>query len=193
MMERRLFLTGPSGIGKSTLLSAALGERLALAGGFRTVRHRGEDGKPLYFSLETPEGGDLGIFLDLRGRAANCTEVFRKAGALQLKTAPEHPFSVLDEIGGTELLVPEFAEALEAFLAGDAPCIGVLKGAGPAAMLASRMELGEAYTDAHRALTAALQADPQTRILDCGALPREEVQKLISEWVEEYAHESKIL
>ena len=49
-MEKHLFLIGPTGIGKSSLLRETLGEKLALAGGYVTeavLGRRGELEPPL--------------------------------------------------------------------------------------------------------------------------------------------------
>ena len=51
-MQRHLFLTGPSGVGKTTLIRKVLGPRaLGYAGGFVTERALDEDGTLLGFDL----------------------------------------------------------------------------------------------------------------------------------------------
>ena len=50
-MQKRLFLCGPSGCGKNTIIRNALGAALAEAGGFVTERASGADGKLLGFDL----------------------------------------------------------------------------------------------------------------------------------------------
>ena len=50
-MKKRLFLTGPSGIGKSTIIRQALGPALAYAGGFVTERVSDGEGRLLGYEL----------------------------------------------------------------------------------------------------------------------------------------------
>lgn len=188
-MSRRLFLTGASGIGKSTAILDALGDHLSRAGGFLTVRERNEAGKVQRFHLVSPDRRQQGTFLDFTGggNPADLT-VFKTLGAELLEQAAGYPFTVLDEIGGIELLVPEFAEALDEFLKSGAPCIGVMKGFGPASMLIERMGLGEQYVKAHQALYDRLRNDPDTLLLELGSVD-EEAHSEILQWVEEYTHE----
>lgn len=186
-MNRRLFLTGASGIGKSTAIEQALGNRMSCAGGFLTVRQRDAAGKPQRFYLCSPDRREQRPFLDFTGGNPADLSVFRTFGVELLEKM--RPFAVLDEIGGIELLVPEFSEALEAFLESDTPCIGVMKGFGPASKLIERMGLGEAYEKAHRALYERLQNDPETLLLNFGGTEEENAHGQMARWVKEYAHE----
>ena len=188
-MSRRLFLTGASGIGKSTAILDALGGNLSRAGGFLTVRERNEAGKVQRFHLVSPDRRQQGTFLDFTGggNPADLT-VFSTLGAELLEKASGCPFAVLDEIGGIELLVPEFSAALDEFLESGTPCIGVMKGFGPASMLIERMGLGEPYEKAHRALYDRLRNDPETLLLELGSVD-EDAHCGILQWVEEYTHE----
>lgn len=189
-MRRRLFLTGASGIGKSRKIGDALGDDLARAGGFLTVRERNLEGKPQRFCLCSTDRREQQAFLDFT-RSGNPADlsVFRTMGVELLQTALRCPFAVLDEIGGIELLVPEFSEALDEFLTSGTPCIGVMKGFAPASRLMERMGLGEEYVKAHRALYERLQKDPETLMLDLGGKREGDAARRIAGWVEEYIHE----
>ena len=105
-MKPRLFLTGPSGIGKSTMISRELGECIRRAGGFLTVRDRNEEGRVTGFDIYSADGyGPRDRFLDMTGeRPRMDLEVFSGVGLDYLRRAGERPFAVLDEIGGVELL-----------------------------------------------------------------------------------------
>lgn len=187
-MTRRLFLTGPSGCGKSTLLHHALGQQLALAGGFLTERQLDAEGRYGYFYLRrTDNTGVPAIFLDLRQQPPLKNDrVFTKLAVQILQERPA--FAVLDEIGGMELLLPEFQAALDGFLTSGTPCIGVLKGAQNSAALAKTARLPEAYQNAAASLRARLAADPDTTLIELTGWDDPAAQATAAAWVEEYAH-----
>ena len=190
-MKKRLFLTGPSGCGKSTVLLEALGEKMALAGGFRTVRHRNPDGKVSDFTLQKPvDDGTARIFLDFSGPDPLRPKVFRQLGVTLLRQAREEPFAVLDEIGGIELLEPAFLVELEELLTGEMPCIGVLKGDSSATMLIEKLGLGAAYRWLYGDLVQTMRSDPDTLIVEMKDRQEDTARELVSRWVEEYAHEA---
>ena len=185
---KRLFLTGPSGCGKTTLLRKALQGRLSPAGGFITDRATDENGRYLYFYLQRAnQTGTQEVFLDLRRKPpVRHNQVFTQT-AVQLLVQPA-PFFLLDEIGGMELLLPEFRTALDAFLASDVPCIGVLKGMQNSLALTKTTNLPEAYLSAAEDLRHRLEADPHTQILEISCRDDEAARQIIAGWVEEYAH-----
>ena len=177
-MKRRLFLTGPHGCGKSPAIAAALGDDLALCGGFLTRRHR----EPrLHFTVERPDGKRKDTFLDFAsGRPEADLTVFSET---YLQGAP----LILDEIGGIELLEPAFAAALEAVLSSDVPILGVIKGEGPAGALIQRLGLTEDYERALAGLRERLLTDPDTLVYECAQFD-ENALLLARRWAEEYCH-----
>ena len=121
-IKRRLFLTGAIGCGKSTAIARALGSKVLRCGGFLTRRRQEGGGK--YFSLERPDGTAGEVFLDVSGSSPIVKpEVFSGFGISLLCGN----VVILDEIGGLELLSPEFSGALYRLLESDVPIIGVLK------------------------------------------------------------------
>lgn len=188
-MRRHLFLTGPIGCGKSTYVLAALGENIFRAGGFLTLRRRTESGKPADFVLMTPDGQEKAVFLDLTGDTPQLhMDVFSGLGAKILRRAGHSPFLLLDEIGGIELLCPEFMEALDRVLDSPIPILGVIKGEGPAGALVQALGLSREYEEAARCLRARLQADPDTCVYPCGQFDKTALA-LTKRWVKEYLHE----
>ena len=187
-MTRRLFLTGPSGCGKSTLLRTALQGRLSAAGGFITERQRNADGSYAFFYLQRADGtGTREIFLDLRQFPPNKSDLpFTGTAARLLRE--DAPFFLLDEIGGMELLLPEFQAALDAFLASDTPCIGVLKGIRNSRALQSTAALPEVYLQAAEQLRNRLEQSPDTTVLELSNFHDPTAVAAVTQWVEEYAH-----
>lgn len=178
-MKRRLFLTGPIGCGKSTAIASALGERITRCGGFVTRRYR----EPrLHFTMESLDRKRAETFLDFAdGKPEIHLSVFSGA-PLQGKVL------VLDEIGGIELLNPDFTAALEAVLRGDTPILGVIKGDGPAGALVEALGLTVEYARAASRLREQLCSDRDTLVYECGQFDQKALY-LAEQWVKEYAHD----
>ena len=181
-MKKRLFLTGPIGCGKSTAIAAALGERITQCGGFLTRRYLEPN---LHFRLESPDGQYSKTFLEFsNGNPRMNMDVFSQLGVSLLRGN----ILVLDEIGGIELLCPDFAAALMQVLQRDIPVIGVMKGEGPAGALVEALGLSEEYTHAAARLRSLLQGDKNTLLYECRQFD-EQALHLAEQWVKEYAHE----
>ena len=193
-MQKHLFLTGPSGCGKSEAIRHTLGPALLSAGGFVTEHERGKDGK-LQRSLLLPaaaaggaEGFDALAYLDLRGETAlHDNEVFRSEGVRLLEEAAWYPFSVLDAIGGFELLIPQFRAALAETLSAEQPLVGVLMARKDSLALCHRLGLGERVEMNIVQLWKALQADRDTLIVELAGLHRRKALRALEQWAEEYA------
>ena len=178
-MKRHFFLTGSIGCGKSTAIATALGEKISQCGGFLTRRYRDPY---LHFTLESPDGNVKNTFLDFAsGKPEVDLAVFSK-NYLRGETL------VLDEIGGIELLNPEFASALEAVLSSGIPILGVLKGESAAGALIDKLGLTEEYHWAAGKLRQQLYNDPNTLVYTCTQYD-ENALLLARQWVEEYCHD----
>ena len=178
-MKRHFFLTGPIGCGKSTAIAAALGNRITRFGGFLTRRYREPH---LHFTLESPDGEVKKTFLDFAsGKPEVVLAVFSERYL-------RGDILILDEIGGIELLNPEFAAALETVLSSGIPILGVIKGAGPAGALIDKLGLTEEYHLAAGKLRQQLRNDPNTLVYECAQYD-ENALLLARRWVEEYCHD----
>lgn len=192
-MQRRLFLTGASGVGKSTLLRELLGDKIALAGGFVTERRLAEDGALLGFDI-IPAAAAAGVhglegqrFLDYSVNPPKAdNEVFRNFGVQLLSEAQHYPYALLDEFGGYELLIPQFRNALSQLLNSDVPCIGVIKGAANARELRRRFHFGDKFTAYTKQLHSALKADADTLIIEVRRQGDKKAAEAIKRWAEEY-------
>ncbi len=190
-MKPRLFLTGPSGCGKSTMIRRELGELGRRAGGFQTLRDRDEKGTVRGFEILSADGyGPRDYFLDLTGDEPRIDlEIFDRVGVNYLRRAGERRFAVLDEIGGVELLNESFMDELARYLSGSHPCIGVMKGAGPAGKLVEMMGLTVRYELARRALYEHLRSDPNTCLVEMDRRDDPRALQAVREWVAAYAQE----
>ena len=192
-MPKKLFLCGPSGCGKTTMIRAALAQKLAEAGGFITERRTDKDGRILRYELLPAaaaagiEGFDPLCFLDYAcDPPFRNNEVFRGEAVRLLQEAEYYPFAVLDEIGGFELVIPQFRTQLGAFLSSPTPCIGVLKSPAGVEELQARFGLGEKYAALARRLREALDAAPDTLVLDTAGRGDIRAEQAVREWVERY-------
>lgn len=182
---KRLFLTGPIGCGKSTAIEAALGNQLSLCGGFRTRRGLLRGRHPVNFVLESPDGSSREVFLDFsKGFPEVHMEVFSDFAVRMLRGN----ILILDEIGGVELLCPEFMAALESVLHSDVPILGVMKGEGPSDTLLKTLGLTKQYAAAADRLRQWMEEDPDTCLYRCGQFDETAVE-LARKWVEEYVCE----
>ena len=193
-MKKHLFLTGVSGIGKTTIIRQALGSAAGYAGGFITERVTDSDGRVEGFDLYPAaavighDGFDGQRFLDLGTvppRKDN--EVFRESAAQMLREAEFYPFVMLDEIGGFEMLIPQFRNELAQLLNSDAPIIGVIKGAENAEELRASFGLGEKFTMLTDNLRAVLANDEDTVVVEVKQRGDETARRIVEAWVKEYA------
>lgn len=193
-MKKHLFLTGVSGIGKTTIIRQALGSAAGYAGGFITERVADGDGSVEGFDLYPAaaaighDGFDGLRFLDLGTvppRKDN--EVFRESAAQMLREAGFYPFVMLDEIGGFEMLIPQFRNELAQLLNSDAPIIGVIKGTENAEELRASFGLGEKFTMLTDNLRAVLANDEDTVVIEVKQRGDETARRIVEAWVKEYA------
>lgn len=193
-MKKHLFLTGVSGIGKTTIIRQALGSAAGYAGGFITERVADGDGSVEGFDLYPAaaaighDGFDGLRFLDLGTTPPRKdNEVFRESAAQMLREAEFYPFVMLDEIGGFEMLIPQFRNELAQLLNSDAPIIGVIKGAENAEELRASFGLGEKFTMLTDNLRAVLANDEDTVVIEVKQRGDETARRIVEAWVKEYA------
>ena len=192
-MNRHLFLAGPSGSGKTTLLRGALGDSLREAGGFVTEAVHGPYGdfNGLALLPAAAAGGVSGFeaeqFLDCRRfppRTDN--EVFRSTGVRLLQEALWYPFALLDEIGGFELIIPQFRTTLYELLRSDLPIIGALKTPEEADAMRQALGLGDKFSRFEDELWQFLRHDKDTQILYVRSLSDEAAAEALAQWKREH-------
>ena len=183
---KNLFLTGPVGSGKSTSIALSLGEYLHGAGGFLTVRQKDNEGRAVAYWLQKPDGTGKQCIIDYSVKPYTMhPEVFENQGVRLLEEAQQYRYVILDEIGGFEVLSEPFMEALMQLLRSEIPCIGVMKGEGPASKMIQKLGLGELYVQKAEALRQWMYQDENTQLYECEQFDPEGL-RLAQEWVRMY-------
>lgn len=137
-MYKHLFLEADSGAGKSTLIRKIIAPYIDKIGGFTSQRLQNENDETIAFRIvpakdlrlavpyeNTPENIFRIITEDVRG--LNKPEIFESEGLKYLTDNHDKRLILLDEIGGIELRNDAFRNKLHEVLAGNIPCIGVIK------------------------------------------------------------------
>ena len=192
-MQKHLFLIGPAGAGKTALLHELLGDRLAMAGGLVTRPARAASGFLLGCDLAPAaalggvEGLEAQRFLFFTGDGPKTdNEVFRAYGVRLLEEAVWYPYALLDEIGGFELLIPQFRQALEALLQSELPVLGALKTPEEAELFRQYLGLGPRFTPYCERLHRSLAEDPDTLVVPMDADDSANARAAVSEWIRQY-------
>lgn len=191
-MQKKLFFCCSSSAGCREMILRELGECLASAGGFITEQAVGEDGTLLGLDLfptaaAAVEGFTGARFLDMTVVPPKTdNEVFRSEAVRLLQEAPYYPFTVLDSIGGFELVIPQFREALSAFLSSPVPCVGILRPFEEAELMRGFLGLGERCTAFAAKLYSALEADADTLLLDVPGMLDANHMTALRQWADAF-------
>ena len=191
-MHKKLFFCCSSSSGCRETILSELGESLASAGGFIMARAIGSDGSMLGIDLfpaaaAVVEGFTGARFLDLTVSPPKTdNEVFRVEAVRLLQEAPYYPFTVLDSIGGFELVIPQFREALSAFLSSPVPCVGILRPFEEAELMRGFLGLGERCTAFAAKLYSALEADADTLLLDVPGMLDANHMTALRQWADAF-------
>jgi len=194
-MKKKLFLTGTSGCGKAQLLQELLGESAAYAGGLLTKPVLREDGSLLGHELLPAAAlNDRSSYQGLKyidyssGRATKDNEIIRNQGSRFLQEAAYYSFAVLDEIGGIEMLIPQFRAALSDLLNSEQPVIGCLKSKQETEAMKKSFRLGIRFNMLIENLHSVLAADSDTVVLEVKGPDDPVARRIIKAWIDEYAH-----
>lgn len=122
-MTGHLFLTGPKGVGKSTLIRGLLAEESGPLGGFFTVKHEGG----IYLLPAAGERAFTPENLLFRCGHGGDPRRFDNLGCAALADTAGCRLLVMDELGPHEAEARRFQAAVFRALEGDTPIIGVLQ------------------------------------------------------------------
>ena len=159
-MGKFLLLTGESGEGKTTLLFECLRSWHCQMGGFYSQRLIREDGTTMGFRMVPAKEdwipavpynkGMTNVFIEWTEQGFHKNlDFFQTTGMDILRSSAESRLLLLDEIGGVELLVPEFMKEILDCINGPVPCIGVLKSRRNLESMKTRIPI---QTDPHKLL-----------------------------------------
>lgn len=188
-----LFLTGPSGVGKSTILKEELSCCGSLVSGFFTQRQLSPSGNTMGFLLlpweaSLPSAVVLNTPTDKlfiqptpQGRIFR-PEVFETLG-IKLLSA-QRPILCLDELGGGELLVPLFRQKLYQLLNSHPCCLGVLKSPASLSSMRSRVALAPGVEEELSRLYTFLTKKSDCRILSVSPDTREDARRAVKSFIE---------
>lgn len=189
---RHFFLTGTSGIGKSTLLMEVLQEMEFPISGFFAQRQLLPDGTTGGFRL-LPWGSRLPLTATYQAEASDLfikksdtgwqkdLHVFQTTAITLLNE--KTPLKCLDEIGGTELLVPEFLNALYALLESDVYCVGVIKSPQNLTSMMTRVEMKKQEAIKLQKLHKDMTQQFHSVIVELTAFNREEVKLALKNFI----------
>ncbi|MBQ6403974.1 MAG: hypothetical protein IJI27_08730 [Oscillospiraceae bacterium] len=186
-MKKHFFLCG-----KNELLQKELGFSLSAAGGYviRRVNAPGEAAKAVLMPAAAAggvEGFACPVVLDLSNVARpKDNEVFRTEAVRIMQEAAWYPFAVLDPIGGFELVIPQYRDALAELLSSDLPILGSVLSREEAAALGASLGLGERFLMLVDRLHDALREDADTCVLDLGKTDTDAALKMLRQWMREY-------
>ena len=190
MGAKSLFLEGPIGIGKTSLLMRCMGPLRMTAGGFIVRRLLGEDGRVKGFSLTPPSASELPSLPYSRDAANIFIEhtvdgSVRRPGALEdgilslLADSGMKRLIILDEIGGVELLNPRIAARIAEVLASGVPCAGVFKARENARNMASGLGLPTEYFDRYEEMRSRLTEDFGADLIRMDSRPGEREAEIV--------------
>ncbi len=125
-----IFLSGPPGIGKSTIIRKVVETLQVVPGGFLT-RSYFDGGKELAaVRILSPDGYDPSAEVGLRlpdGTWESNADVFNEIGVALLERQAKAPLILMDELGFMEERAKRFQEKVLACLYGPCPVLGVMK------------------------------------------------------------------
>ena len=176
-MYKHLFLEAESGAGKSTLIRKLIAPYIDSVGGFTSQRLLDDSGDTIAFRIvpaedlrlavpyeDTPDSIFRIVTEDVKG--LNKPEIFESEGLKYLTGNDEKKLILLDEIGGIELRNDAFREKLHEVLAGDIPCIGVMKQNQKAATMSCLSGKTPVTVQLNMALRDKMLSDYDCKILE---------------------------
>ncbi|NLL36135.1 MAG: hypothetical protein GX256_01280 [Fretibacterium sp.] len=200
-----LFLEGPSGVGKTSLLLGEMGELRREAGGFLTQRLT-QNGKTRGFRLSSPRFSALSSLLMPSG--ASDVFIWRREASGKPSEWREEPFLkaertllrghegwrlvLLDEIGGCDLLVPVFRERILSLLKGEVPCLGVFKAPYNAIRTAHNLRLDPSFQEIYTNFRALLLADPRIELAEMTEENKPDVRHRVRCFIKEVLAQSAV-
>ena len=194
MDKKHIFLEGPIQEGKSTLIRKLLKADLSQIGGFSSQRLLNESGETVGFRIAAAgEAMDLtrkyspelpDVFLHFNGsRTEKRSDVFADTAVKYLRESRGKQLILLDEIGGVELLSPEFRKEMYRVLEGDIPCLGVLKLESSSRRMCGNADIGSDFLPYHLQLRDDLVSRFGAEIVPFERKNAEKTEKILADFM----------
>lgn len=187
-MKKHLIFTGRLYGDFTDMIPSVLGEKMASAGGFitRSGKERGS-----YTIAPAACAAGIGvpgeeIFLRFSGEAVRNNDAFRFAGTKLLEEAVYYPFTVLDVLGGFELIIPQFKTALDSLMKTDMPLIAYLICLEDVKNIQRLFGLSDKFYRTAEEFHKVLAKAENTEIIDTQNLSEDEFTAIIKAWENEY-------
>lgn len=183
-----LFLEGPSGLGKTTLLLQGAHASGKVGCGYITQRVVDGQGQTKGFRLSPFQQVRQSVVVEL-GESHNlfirmtpngCVRDLRCFEQVATMSNPHADFIVLDEVGGVELSLPAYVAWLYEILDSGVPCIGVLKSEDNFAHMNHSMPQTQLVKTTYMALRQAVVNRYDGAILRLDDRTREQVEQAVT-------------
>ncbi|MDO4487514.1 MAG: nucleoside-triphosphatase [Eubacteriales bacterium] len=182
---KNILLTGMPGCGKSTIIKNVLStyRLFDYCVGYRTIRLFTEVGKLTGFA-QIPASFDCNVdvlvseqignrFFDFEKEPSFISEAFAEFTKNSLKHS-NGKLIVMDEIGGSEILMPDIRKAFIDALLSSMPCLGVIKSDLHAKCFAY---------DEYKAFVKEILLRTDTDIIEVNSENRDDINNFVSKWV----------
>lgn len=127
-MVKNLFVKGPRGIGKSTLISSVIKNNRLPVSGFKTTKTVVDEGLTRFSMIDVALGESSIIAEKRPGGITVCGGVFDHFGVKILNNSMKSKSLILmDELGFMELKSPIFRRQVHRVLDGENPVLGVIR------------------------------------------------------------------
>ncbi len=200
---KHLFLEGAVQEGKSTLIRRLIQPFLDQTGGFSSQRLLDSSGETVGFrivpaaealELTREYQADLtGIFLSFQnGKAVKAPKLFLETALQYLNHSDGKKLILLDEIGGMELGIPEFREALYRVLSSSIPCIGVLKLEEKNRHMCEQNVIDQSCLTWHQVLRRDLKEQFDAQLISFSRKTKTEAEDRIAVFLEQFYRETVV-
>jgi len=191
-MKQHLFLTGAPEL-RNAIFNTAIRPTLAISGGFLIeIEHQAGGSRAVISpacSAAGVEGFTLLPFWDTTVvPPVKDNDVIRTFAVRCLEEAGYYPFACLQNIGGIDLMIPQYRTALETLLNSELPVIGTVLSADECHSLQRSFSISDRFLTLTANLPAVLAADENAILLDLDRLDLKAAERICNQWAKEFVY-----